>query len=108
MLKSLAQAKSENTEIINTAKLEIVIIQYNMKLSREVYNNAVNIFIIRKIRFMYQTCTYHFIKDFSHSVKSDSSFILLFTKGAKNITQATAESLASDEMMFLSVSIINN
>ena len=59
-----------------------------------------------KTKFTNHTCKYHAIKFLSSSLKDGSDFILFFTNGAKNITAATAESLASGEMMFFSVSII--
>jgi hypothetical protein len=48
------------------------------------------------------------IKFISSSEKKSDFFILFFTNGAKNITHAIEESLASEEMMLLfSVSIMN-
>ena len=60
----------------------------------------------RKMIFTNQTWMYHAIKFLSSSLRDGSDFTLFFTNGAKNITAAIAESLASDEIMFFSVSII--
>ena len=106
--KSLAHARADTKEIIYIAKLQIVTIHDNNELIRKKFKQAANKTIMRKDKFTYQTWRYQEINSLSSCVKDKSNLILFFTNGAKNITPEIAESLASDEMMFFSVSIINN
>jgi hypothetical protein len=100
--------KIEKIEIMNMIKLQIVIISDNILFCIKKFNTQVANTIIKNNIFMHQTCVYHFMKLFSSSLSEESDFILFFTNGAKNITHAIEESLASDEMMLLfSISIIN-
>ena len=108
IVKSFAHANIEKTEIMKIAIPQIVIIQDNIDSFKYILNRLASPTIARKIKFTNQTWTYHAIKSLSSSVKSGSDFTLIFTNGAKNITHAIAESFASDEMMFLSVSIVKD
>jgi hypothetical protein len=94
--------------MIKIAIPQIVVIRDNIPLTKNKFDKLAIKTIARKIKLTYQTCRYHLINFNSSSVNHESGFILFFTNNAKNITHAIDKSLASDEMMFCSVSIINN
>ena len=106
MGKSFAHENIEKTDIMKIAILPIVIIRDMIQFVKNKFKQLDIKTIARKTIFTYQICRYHAIKFLSVSVKDGSDFTLSFTSGAKNITAAIAESLASDEMMFFSVSIV--
>lgn len=108
MFTLLIHVKIEKIEMMNMIKLQILIMYDNILFCTKKFNMQVINTIIKKNIFMYQTCVYHLIKFFSSSLSGESDFILFFTNGAKNITHAIEESLASEEMMLLfPVSIMN-
>ncbi len=88
-------------------KLQIVIIRDKNQFIHNKFNQAAIKTMTKKTRFINHILTYHAMKAFSSSENEGSVSILFFTNGAKNITPAIAESLASDEMMLLLFSIVN-
>jgi len=103
---SFEHASIEKKEIIKIISPPIIVIHGKNELIMKRFNIADIKTIIRKKIFVYQTLIYHSIKSFSAWLNNKSDLILFFTNGAKNITPAIADSLASDEMISFSVSIL--
>ena len=102
-----AQAKAARVIMIKIAIHPIVVIREKIGWTHAILARVAHSTITRSIILTNQTSEYHKIKSFSSSEKLGLNLKLFFTKGAKNINPAIAESFASDDMMFCCVSIVN-
>ena len=80
---------------------DIVVIWVKIQFLNIKSNIAAMIAITKNTMLIDQSFAYHKMKSFSSADNSQSTLILFFMNGPKNIIPARAESLACDEMMFL-------